>query len=210
MNKRRIFIIVVVALAAAAALLRAHPSAPAERDVVALAEPTPAAGRAAPSAQVVVYVAGAVVRSGVYHMSAGARVEAAIRAAGGTTPQADRVAVNLAQPLHDGEEIVVPLRGAEPVSGAAGAGPARCRSPRRRSARSGSRFSDSRARHVDLNRAAVEELETLPGIGPHLAERILVFRERNGPFASLDELGDVNGVSPRLLEEIAPYVTFGR
>src|ERR1700676_3183887 len=70
MNKRRIFIIVVVALAAAAAMLRAHPSAPAERDVVALAEPTPAAGRTASSAQLVVYVAGAVVRSGVYRMPA--------------------------------------------------------------------------------------------------------------------------------------------
>ena len=215
MNKRRGFIVAVVALAAAAALLRAHPSAPAEH-VAALAEAPFSAVRTSSPARLVVYVAGSVARPGVYRLATGTRVEAALHAAGGLTAQADSVAVNLAETLRDGEEIVVPPLGAE--TGANTRRPAQCASPRRRrSVKRGSRFSESRARSaaaksesvgsVDLNRAAVEELETLPGVGPHLAERIVVFRERNGPFSSLDELGDVNGVSPRLLEELAPYVS---
>jgi competence protein ComEA len=226
MNKRRIFILAVVALAAAAAILRAHPSAPAERAAVAF--PEPMMGHTPSPTQLVVYVAGAVARSGVYRLPAGARAESAIRAAGGTTAQADTVAVNLAEPLRDGEEVVVPLRGAAPEgsrdvygAGTRGRFRAQCSSsPHRRSGRPGSRFSGRHARRnrstaeanvsVDLNRADAAELETLPGIGPHLAERIVAFRERNGPFASLDELGDVNGVSPRLLDEIAPYVSVTR
>src|SRR6202166_750654 len=214
-NKRRIFIIALIALAAAAAILRAHPSAPAEH-VVALAEAPPSAVRTSSPVRLVVYVAGSVTRPGVYRLEPGTRVESAIHAAGGLTAHADSVAVNLAEALRDGEEIVVPPLGAE--TGANTRRSAQCASPRRRrSAKRGSRFSESRARSaaaksesggsVDLNSAAVEELEALPGVGPHLAERIVVFRERNGPFASLDELGDVNGVSPRLLEELAPYVS---
>lgn len=216
MNKRRIFIIAVIALAAAAAILRAHPSVPAEH-VAASAEAPPSAVRTSSPARLVVYVAGSVARSGVYRLEPGTRVESAIHAAGGLTAHADSVAVNLAEALRDGEEIVVPPLGADSVEGAQGSVRARCPPRNRRRTKSGSRFSQSRARRasaksgevgqVDLNSATVEELETLPGIGPHLAERIVVFRERNGPFASLDELGDVNGVSPRLIEEIAPYVS---
>ena len=219
MNKRRIFLCAVVALAAAAALLRAHlpasspgdPSTP-PRSAGVYSE----LGRGAQTdkpPRLVVYVAGAVARPGVYRLAPG-RVEAAIAAAGGLVAPADPVAVNLAEPLRDGEEIVVPVRGAEAAAGARSSAP--CLPRRRKTARSGTRFSPPRARRsvpsetigtVDLNRASVEELETLPGIGSHLAERIVLFRDRNGPFASLDELADVNGVSPRLLDDIGPYVS---
>lgn len=212
MNKRRIFLVAVVALAGAAAVLRAHPSAPAER-VAVVAEP-PAAARLSSPEQVVVYVAGAVARPGVYRLGAGARVESALRAAGGATVAADRVAVNLAAPLRDGEEIIVPVLGAEP---AIAGKPAPCSARPRRTSKSGSRYSSSRARRsaakagaavsIDLNAASAEELATLPGIGARLAERIVLFRDRNGPFASVDDLADVNGVSPRVLQELAPYVS---
>jgi len=211
MNKRRIFLVAVVALAGVAAVLRAHASAPAERLAV-VAEP-PAAARLSSPAQVVVYVAGAVARPGVYRLGAGERVASAIHAAGGASTEADRVAVNLAAPLRDGEEIVVPVLGAEPAA----AQPAPCSARRRRTSPAGSRYSSSRARRstakadaaaaVDLNRASAEELATLPGIGARLAERIVLFRERNGPFATLDDLADVNGVSPRVLQDLTPYVS---
>jgi len=228
MNKRRIFILAVVALASGAALFRAHPSPSAERAAASSAEPMSGAVRTGPPAQLVVFVAGAVARSGVYRLAPGARAESAIRAAGGTTAQADPVAVNLAEQLRDGQELVVPVRGENSAGDSRYAGGggnvrdrsrAQCASPRHRRAKRGSVFSDSRARRkgssaeanvtVDLNRADAGELATLPGIGPNLAERIIAFRDRNGPFAALDELGDVNGVSPRLLEKIAPYVSVG-
>jgi len=216
MNKRRIFIVAVVALASGVALLRIHPSPPAQPAAASSVEPLSEGVGTAPPAQLVVYVAGAVARTGVYRLPSGARAESAIRAAGGTTAQADSVAVNLAERLRDGQELVVPLRG-ENVRDTSRA---QCASPRNRRAKRSSGFSDSRARRkgstaganvtVDLNRADAGELETLPGVGPNLAERIVAFRDRNGPFAALDELSDVNGVSPRLLEKIAPYVSVGR
>ena len=210
MNKRRIFLAAAVTLAAGAAILRAHPPAAAERG--ALVVEAPGAVRSAPPAQLVVYVAGAVAKPGVYRVEPEKRVESAIHAAGGITAKADAVAVNLAEPLRDGEEIVVPSLGAERAAQRS----APCAPRHRKSARRGSRFSESRTRRsamksesvgaLDLNQATADELETLPGIGVHLAERIVLFRERNGPFASLDELEDVNGVSPHLLEALAPYV----
>jgi competence protein ComEA len=214
MNKHRIFLASVVALAAAAAVLRAQPSAPSAGGPSTTAPSTSSGAFAQDdkvvASRVVVYVAGAVARPGVYRLPPG-RVDAAVKAAGGLSARADAVAVNLAEPLRDGEEIVVPLIGAEPAARAAA-----CTPHRRKSARSGSRYSESRARRspakseptgtIDLNRASAEELETLPGIGPHLAERIVQFRDRNGPFATLDEFSDVNGVSPKILDGIASLV----
>jgi len=78
-----------------------------------------------------------------------------------------------------------------------------CVAPRRRRSR-------KPAERVDLNRADAAELETLPGIGPRMAERIVAFREQNGPFVALDDLLDVNGLSERVVDELEPYVAFGR
>jgi competence protein ComEA len=165
-------------------------------------------------AKVVVYVAGEVVKPGVYSLAAGSRAQDALLRAGGAKADADLVAVNLAAPLEDGTEIAVPQIGAAPAG--------RARAPRGRSAhaRRGSGGRSSRGGHrrgrsdaaaplpqsIDLNAADVDELEALPGIGPTLAARIIAYRETNGPFASVDELADIAGITPGLQEKIADFV----
>jgi competence protein ComEA len=237
MNQRLALSAAAVVLAAGAAVFRPwHPSAPAlaGADSVAVAaarSSPPGAGPSAagvlpagvlPSAGVlpaasrgseraVVYVAGEVLRPGVYALPVSARAVDALRAAGGPGPGADLVAVNLAERLTDGEEIVVQPKGAPALLTASGtAGPLQA-GRRRSSGRSARHRRGSRSRKaapaetVDLNRADAATLEELPGVGPALAERIVAFRQLNGPFASLDELLDVNGMSDSRLEEIAPY-----
>ncbi|HTD35226.1 MAG TPA: helix-hairpin-helix domain-containing protein [Candidatus Elarobacter sp.] len=197
-------------------------------------------GRRTPPPRAMVYVAGEVVRAGVYPVGPEARVRDALALAGGAKAGADLVAVNLAAHVADGDEIVVPVRGAEPASSAT----AGLRSGRRR--RRGHRQSagfgdvsggalsagrpDSRgsgsartpgegkrrrghargapppAGQIDVNTADADTLATIPGIGGGLAERIVAFREANGPFASVDELLDVAGITDRRLEAILPYV----
>lgn len=187
--------------------------------------PPPAAPRAkrtvAPPA--VVYVAGAVRRPGVYTVPASARVGDALARAGGVRPDADLTAVNLAARLRDGDEIAVPVLGADAPprrpalsggrsahrkrstrsSGAPGdAGPRSGRGRGHRPRRADAPPPDS----VDLNSADASTLETLPGVGSALAQRIVLFREANGPFGSVDELLDVSGITERRLELISPYV----
>jgi competence protein ComEA len=163
------------------------------------------AQRAAPS-EVVVYVAGAVARPGIYRLPAGRRVDDALRAAGAAKPDADLIAVNLAAPLHDGEEIAVPQRGVPLRS--LGAGRAAPAALDRRGGRRGGRVRKPAppAEPLDLNHADVPALAALPGVGRGLAERIVAFREANGPFASVDELADVAGVTDRRLEALLPYL----
>ena len=214
---------------AVAALVRAAhpaPTADAAPPLAAVPLDAPSAGMPrAPHApapeRIVVFVAGEVHRPGVYRLPPASRVDDAVRAAGGASSGADPVAVNLAERLHDGEEVVVPTRGAVPPPdvGATGSGVATKR--HRRSAVAAARGTGSHRRSgrrarkappdapIDVNAADAALLETVPGIGPRLAARIVEFRETNGRFASADELLDVNGVSERLLDEIAPYVSFG-
>jgi competence protein ComEA len=216
-NKRVLFTGAVVALAGAAAVIRSSHTGQQQPPLQISSVPRAAEPSQAPARRVV-YVAGAVARPGVYEVPPGARVESALRAAGGALPGADLEAVNLARPLEDGEEIAVPRPG-EPVrassaEGDPGEGGRRHRRHRRRAA--GERASTRRqekeppAEPVDVNAASAEELETLPGIGPSLAERIVTFRETNGPFGSAGDLLDVNGMNDRRLEEIAPYIRAGR
>ncbi len=235
MNQRLVFSAAAVALAAGAAVVRLWHASPPPLAVApahALASPPaarsssseserpeppgagpPAAASTAPG-RTVVYVAGEVLRPGVYALPASARAVDALRAAGGPAGDADLVAVNLAERLVDGEEIVVQPKGASVSVASAASGRAARAGLRRRSAQhSSQRRRGSRSRKapptdsVDLNRADAAALEELPGIGPALAERIVAFRDLNGPFASLDDLLDVNGMSDGKLEEIAPYAT---
>ena len=160
---------------------------------------------AAASATVAVYVAGEVEHPGVYHLGAGSRIVDALHLAGDAKPDADLVAVNLAEPLRDGAEIAVPARGVPHV--------ARARTPRARAQRAsrGNRRGHKRATvpdaPINLNTADAAALAALPGVGEGLAERIVQFREANGPFDSVDELVDVSGITGRRLESLAPYVT---
>jgi competence protein ComEA len=168
-----------------------------------------------------VYVTGDVARPGVYRVRPDARVKDALALAGGTRPDADAVAVNLAAHVRDGEEIVVPPRGAG-LTAVRGRGPGRgvrqhgatqrsasrrLGGPRRGQHHLGARRDEPPpAGQVDINAADADTLATIPGIGPGLAERIVAFRGSNGPFASVDELLDVSGITDRRLDAMLPYV----
>ena len=138
---------------------------------------------------VVVYVSGAVASPGVLTLPASSRVIDAITAAGGATPEADLESINLARILVDGEQIRVGVVGESPppTSSAAGsnAGTGTC---------------------VRLATATETELQTLPGIGPALAQRIISYRATHPRLSSVEELDDVPGIGPSLIEKIRPGV----
>ena len=140
-------------------------------------------------ARLVVDVVGAVRRPGLYRLSQGTRVADALARAGGLTPKADRTLVNLAAPLADGEQVIVPAR----VSGA-GAGV---------SAGSG---SAAPAGPVHLNVATLEQLDALPGVGPVTAQKILDYRQKHGAFGSVDELDAIPGIGPARLDQLRDLV----
>jgi competence protein ComEA len=136
----------------------------------------------------VVDVAGAVRRPGLYRLQQGARVADAIERAGGLTRRAERTAVNLAAPLADGEQVLVSARGS-PVAGAAGAGgPAGMSGP------------------VSLSSATAEQLDALPGVGPVTAQKIVAYRQEHGPFTSVDGLDAIPGIGPARLADLRPLV----
>ena len=136
---------------------------------------------------VVVYVSGAVASPGVLTLPANSRVIDAITAAGGATPEADLESINLARILVDGEQIRVGVVGEPPPVASAGTGTA-----------SGA--------CVRLATATETELQTLPGIGPALAQRIISYRSTHPRLTSVDELDDVPGIGPSLIEKIRPGV----
>ncbi len=153
------------------------------------AEPRPGPSAATPSpATLIVNVAGMVRRPGVYEFHEGQRIIDAIAAAGGFRGKADRDALNLAAPLTDGAQVLVPA--AAGTGGAAGVtGPG------------------APGGLVNINSADAPALEALPGIGEVIAQRIINYRTENGPFASVDQLEDVSGIGPSILAEIRDLVT---
>jgi competence protein ComEA len=142
----------------------------------------------------VVYVVGAVRAPGLYRMPPEARAGDAVRQAGGLLPAADPAGVNLAARVSDGEEIDVPVTGA--------------RAPSRRTAgtRSVRQRTPPADASVDINAASAEELARVPGIGKAISQRVAELRERDGAFASLDELLDVAGMTPARLERARPFL----
>lgn len=182
--QRRLLAAVAVCVLAAALLLRHH--AAGGTAPLRVAPITPAApAHAAPKA-IVVDVAGAVVRPGLYHLREGARVADAIARAGGLTRRAARSAVNLAAPVADGQQVLVAVRGA--TGGASGP--------------SGSPASGP----VSLSSATAEQLDALPGIGPVTAQKILSYRQQHGPFTSVEGLDAIPGIGPARIANLQGLV----
>ncbi len=155
--------------------------------------PASAAAEGAGSASVVVvHVAGRVVRPGLIRLPAGSRVDDALDAAGGALPGVDLTVLNLARVLSDGEQVAVGVDAAADALPGVGAGAAVS--------------SSSAGGPVDLNKATLAQLDTLPGVGPVLAQRILDWRAANGRFTSVDELQEVSGIGPKLYAGLTPLV----
>jgi len=140
--------------------------------------------------RLVVHVVGAVRRAGLYRLPDGSRVADALARAGGATRRADLALVNLAAPVGDGSQIVVPRR-AQPGVATSVPPPDPSAPPL----------------SVSLNSATLEALDGLPGVGPVTAQRILDYRSEHGAFASVDELDAVPGIGPTRLEQLRALVT---
>ena len=137
---------------------------------------------AASGGDIYVHVLGAVLAPGLYELREGDRTVDAIAAAGGFAEGADETQLNLARQVVDGEQLVVPLLGEVPALG-------------------------EQTGKVNLNTATMEQLETLPRVGPALAQRILDWREANGRFSSIDDLTSVTGIGAKTFEGLRDLVT---
>jgi competence protein ComEA len=181
------------------AVIGADSSVPAAVPSASASLPAGAAASSAASSAastVVVDVAGKVRRPGIYQLPSGARIFDALRAAGGPKPGVSTMSLNLAQVLQDGEQIVV---GAPAGAPAGGAGPA--------GGSSGGGGAAATPAVVDLNNATLEQLETLPGVGPVLGQNILDWRDAHGRFATVDQLRDVSGIGDVRLGQLRPLVS---
>jgi competence protein ComEA len=187
--------IALTLLALAAVLVAAHlfgggggSGASVSASIPALTAPV-APASTAPSV-LVVDVAGAVRRPGLYRLPKGARIADAIARAGGMGRGAAAASVNLAAPLADGEQVLVPSAvGGGAVAGLAGGG------------------APSPSAPVDLNSATVEQLDALPGVGPVTAQKIVDYRTEHGPFTSIDDLDAIPGIGPSRIENLRGLVT---
>ncbi len=142
-------------------------------------------------ALLVVHVVGAVRRPGLYRLREGARIADAVQRAGGAVRGADLAALNLAAPLVDGVQVLVP-------------------DGRERAAAGGGTSLDAgagRVAAISLSSATVEELDMLPGVGPVTAQKIVDYRAEHGPFASVDDLDAVPGIGPARIEQLRDLVT---
>lgn len=157
----------------------------------------------------VVHVAGQVHRPGVYELPSGARVIDSLEAAGGALGSAATQALNLARPLSDGEQVLVPseeevangtfaaqMTGSGNAAASGGVG-----------STSGIGASAGAGTKVNINTADVSALDTLPGVGPSTAQKIVADREANGPFSDPEDLGRVSGIGPKKLEQLKDLVS---
>ncbi len=197
--------------------------------------PTPAVPKPAPQPQDYVHVAGAVKKPSLYLLPDGSRVMQAIKAAGGPRGDADLDAVNLAEKIHDGEKIYIPVKSAAPqptamisppgnsLGGQSVASPSassteavpvpltpanvgRITKSAKGGAGKAAKLSSPSQGQVNINTASADQLERLPGIGPAMAARILAYRQQAGGFQKIDELQEISGIGPKKYAKIAPLV----
>ena len=179
--RRRVLLLVLAGVVVLILAVRhlADANAPRAQPAAAKIEAVP--GGTAP--RLVVHVVGAVRRPGLYRLPERSRIADAVARAGGASRRADLSAVNLAAPVSDGVQVVVPVRaptpsGGVPATGGPTSGP------------------------VHLNTATLEQLDALPGVGPVTAQKILDHRQQHGAFSSIDELDAIPGIGPARLEQL--------
>jgi competence protein ComEA len=178
-------VVLLVVLVVAARQLRRAPAAGVAAQPL---QSAPVSGRADAGA-LVVHVVGAVRRPGLYRLRAGSRIADAVERAGGATRHADTELVNLAAPVADGVQVVVPRKA---PAGGGGDG--------------GETGDEQASGPVHLNIATLADLDALPGVGPVTAQKILDYRQEHGAFSSVDELDAVPGIGPARLEQLRELV----
>lgn len=162
-------------------------------------------GDTAGSGQIVVDVDGAVAHPGLYKLPPDSRVQAALAAAGGLSPQADAHRINRAAKLHDGQKLYVLSQGEStpPLAASSGQG---CEGQACTSAEGGLSGSDPEGQGlVNINTANAAQLTQLPGVGPAIAQKIIDYRTANGPFTSVDDLTKVPGIGAAKLAQIKSH-----
>ena len=153
-----------------------------DTETVALNDPEPS--------KIIIHVAGAVQKSGVYHLCEGDRVIDAIAIAGGASEEADLDALNLAQPIIDGQRVWVPKVGEQ------GEGP-----------QSTNYDQSSDSGKVNINTGDTNQLQKLNGIGPAMAQRIIDYRANNGPFKQIEDIKQVSGIGDKRFEQLKEHIT---
>ena len=186
----------VIAGFALAGLLVFIIRAPAGEPIMLLPAPT--------KEPIAVHVIGAVPRPGLYKFAEGARVQDAIDAAGGLLASANVDTINLAALLEDGQQLDIPYKnGSEPSTNVTTDAPFGL--PGATEAPSTS--SESGAELININSASAEELDSLPGIGPTIAQRIIDYRTENGPFLTIEDIMNVSGIGPSTFDQIKDMIT---
>lgn len=175
--------------------------APAGQSIILQPAPT--------AAPIAVHVIGAVPRPGLYEFPEGARVQDAIDAAGGMLAEANVDALNVAALLEDGQQLDIPYNdGSEPASDGTSTFDLPSSATETPTGNSEPTSEDNpNVELVNINTASLEELDTLPGIGPTTAQKIIDYREENGPFSTLEDIMNVSGIGPATFEDIQNLIT---